>query len=207
MEIEADTELNHQLIDRGLLDRHEEKIGKNDSTRKVFYKRECGCHRALRSKAAVKRNAQTLECPICNTNAKILKSKRGRCVVVGEGEVRLWELLDKQGWTWSLHDRIRGWLGVVDACVYFPLQQFLAIQVDGKTHNDKPMSDISKEKQAMTDRRFNSSAITPTPPRAGMCVLRLDPQHSQRAWELALHTAVQACNSSNPPCVMFSQNV
>jgi hypothetical protein len=202
MEPKADTELNRQLIQRGLLDLHEDKANPDDSISKFFYEREYGRHRALRSKAAVKRNPDTLQCPLCNPNAIILTQERGRSVVVGQGEKRLWRLLDEGEWIWSSHDRIKGWRGAVDACVYFPLQQFLAIQVDGMTHNAKPMSDISREQQQMNDERFNSAAVKPQPEGAGMCVLRLDPQHSEAAWRHALHTAVNACNSGIPPCVM-----
>lgn len=124
--------------------------------------------------------------------------KCGRLRPVGVDEARLWNILDRifPGDVWSVQDRLRGWAGKVDACMYFPWETWLAIQVDGITHGRQCMRD--KPNQLQVDARFNSVAMA-----AGMSVVRLDTRHSDSAWEDALRRARDACRYETAPVQLF----
>ena len=204
MVVEPHREFNQMLVTICVLeeDRAFDKGGDTNSTYQYFYKRRCargGKHVAYRSKAAVARRPGTLECPRCNPQAMFYRRKRGRCKPVGEDEFRLHELLDDKfpDLAWSIQDRIRGWRGgAVDVSIFFPMQRWLAIQVDGPTHRRSLMS--GRSDQASIDARFCEAAT-----RAGWSVLRLNTEHSNYEWEIALNTALDACAQPNNPPQVF----
>lgn len=164
---------------------------------KFFWRRRCGRHVVYRTKAAVRKNPAGPECPLCNSAGIAVYKRCGRARPVGKLEPRLWKMLDhKHDLTWSLHDRIEGWNGGVDACVHLGTARQLCIQVDGMTHKTKCMSD--KKNQPSIDALFNSVATG-----AGYSVLRLDEDHSEGSWQAALDEALSACMDTGAPAGLF----
>lgn len=194
---EEHADLNNQLRQRGLLSKTARwsgvnAIGNTNTKHKFFVWRRCGKHVLYRTKGAITLKPGSLECPVCS-GIQVYK-KAGRNIrPVGVAECRLWKMLENKfpGCVWSLQDRVGNWKGGVDACVYFPLAHFLAIQVDGVTHGRKLMSD--KKNQAAKDDEFGQVAK-----RAGYRVLRLDEVHGDEVWEAALERAITACAEVGP---------
>ncbi len=202
MEGDKAARLNAQLRARGVLtsERSWDTISTNDCRHKFFVDRTCGQHVAYRTRAAVHRNPTTLECPVCNPGNTSITNRRGRARVVSPDEAKLWEMAFGPGVEWSLQDRVPGWMGAVDVCVYLPLQHWLCIQVDGITHRGKPMSD--RREQLAKDDQFNATAIS-----AGYSVLRLDARHHAGNWKSALQQALDHCKSAgNPPTLFHSHS-
>lgn len=204
MEGQPHEQLNQWLVSTGRLPPTAGfgNIGNTNSKYKYFYVRQCGAHVAYRTKAAVTLRPGTLECPCCDPNSTFYYSTRGRCKTVGQGEDRLWSMLDRSQpklW-WSAQDRVPGWTkGLVDACVYAPLERMLAIQVDGPTHHRACMSGKTLEQQAAIDKRFCDSVND-----KGWSVLRLDTRHSDSQWDQALKAAINACQNAAAPPQVFS---
>jgi hypothetical protein len=123
---------------------------------------------------------------------------------MGRDEFRLFELLDTMfpNLVWSAQDHVSGWRGgAVDVCVYFPLERWLTIQVDGPTHRDACMSDRPLERQQEIDDKFGAAAVA-----AGWSVMRLNTDHSNGAWVEALGRAVAACrDAGNSPQIFYSE--
>jgi hypothetical protein len=192
--VQLDAELNYKLQQRGELPAGitPESLSHDNCKYKFFFKRGCGRHVAYRTLAAVRRRAANMRCPVCYPDAPYNTKKCGRARVVGKEEARLWEMLDRRSdLAWSAQDRIKGWRGRIDACVYFPLQRWLTIQVDGETHSTNPMKDRGVAEQLAKDARFGEEAR-----QQGRCVLRLDARHSAAAWEAALQQAIASCSTA-----------
>lgn len=195
MEGEEHQEFNERLKARGILPSNATWVGTAWHNRKYkfFWRRRCGKHVVYRTKAAVRKNPACLSCPLCDSAGIGVYKKCGRATPVGKLEPRLWRMLDhKSGLAWSLHDRIEGWKGGVDACVHLGTARRLCIQVDGMTHKKKCMSD--KRNQPAIDARFNSVATA-----AGYSVLRLEEDHSECSWQAALDEALSACRDTGAP--------
>lgn len=193
--------INAQLRSRGLLRSRRTwvTISKRDTRHKFFVRRACDVHYTYRTRAAVASNPAALQCPVCNRDGTSITDRRGRARVVSPDEEWVWDELDERGVVWSLQDRVSDWAGAVDACVYFPLQQWLCIQVDGITHKGKPMSD--RRDQLGKDALFDTSAVA-----AGFSVLRLDTRHNARTWATALDQALaHGSVRGRPPTVFTSQ--
>jgi len=145
---------------------------------------------AYRTKAAVTNNPDTLLCPLCDPRGIGIYHACGLAVPVGRDEARLWNMLESEfpGGAWSVQDRIRGeremWRGRVDACLYFPLQRWLVVQVDGMTHSKKCMSHKPQPFQLSKDADFNCIALA-----AQFSVLRLDTDLPDGVWRAALQAA------------------
>jgi len=75
--------------------------------------------------------------PVCNPGDIIILKRHGRARVVSPDESKLWEMAFGPGVEWPLQDRVPGWTGAVDVCVYLPLQHWLCIQVDGITQGGR----------------------------------------------------------------------
>lgn len=200
MEVIPDHGLNARLSYWSSWDR----CGDKSTRLQWFYKRACGRHMAYRSKGAVARNLSTLQCPVCNPRGNMIFGRRGRARVVSPDEERLWKLLHElfgSNLHWSVQDRIKGWHGAVDVCLYYPLRCWLCVQVDGMTHRGKRcMSDRDEQRQLATDARFDAAALA-----QGRSVLRLDSKHGRASWRRALGQAVVACMSGGPAQVFRSQ--
>lgn len=206
MEAHPDSTLSAKLVERGVLKAGVQwtRISPKDTVHKWLYKRACGRHYAYRTKGAVTKNPATLVCPLCHPRGLGVIKKCGRAKTVSQDELRLWRLLqlkfDAAGVVWSMQDRIKGWKGSIDVCLYFPLKRWLCIQVDGVTHWGKGcMSDRPEASQQRTDAAFDEVAL-----RMGRSVLRLDLRHGGPRWAHALGRAVVACMKDDPPSVLKS---
>ena len=203
MAVQQHAQLNVQLVADGYLEPNHALEHVADSTSKFqyFWHRQCGQHVAYRSKAAVRARPACLECPRCNPTSPFYTTRRGRAKVVGDDEFRLYALLDTKfpGLHWSMQDRVPTWAGgAVDVCIYFPLQRWMSVQVDGMTHARACMSDRNAETQAAIDSKFVATAI-----REGYAVLRLDTDLSNSAWEAALQEAIDACMAPGAPAEQY----
>lgn len=205
--------LNNKLREEGLLPPGVTFYGTapSNSVHNFFHLRTCNTHVAYRTRAAVRRNPRTLGCPLCSLeDREHFWRMVGRSRLVGKGELRLWQILHiiLPPRAWSVQDRIRGWNGTIDACVYFPLQRWLCIQVDGITHSSRPMR--GKPDSLITHARFEHAALHPDPddsrppPYRAYNVLRLPEKDSDAAWESAIIRAVRACMQPGAPAQVFS---